>query len=150
MAAAGDDSVESYVDNAVESYKALGFTIKDYQQVDKGFEFCSRWYEKGFSFPLNLNKTFMNLLHADCQTDEQFHMALLQFTDYAESHPNFPAYMDLLEQTQFLRLMGRRRPKESTQNAETTTTKENSNSTVFQQTEACQDDNCDCHESKVV
>jgi len=117
IAAAGDDSVESFVPGAVDEYKALGFNIKDYQQVDKGFEFCSRWYEREFSFPLNINKTFMNLLHADCNTDEQFHMALLQFTDYAETHPQFPAYMDLLDQIQFIKLLGRRRPKENIQNA---------------------------------
>lgn len=149
VAAAGDDSVESFVAGARSKYDALGFNIKDYQQVETGFEFCSRWYEKTHSFPLNLAKTYMNLLHANPETDEQFHMALLQFTDYASTHPEYPAYMQLLEEIHFMELMGRRRPKENIQNAETAT-KENSNSTDFEQAETCQDDNCHCSESKVV
>lgn len=117
VAAAGDDSVETFNGKAVENYTSLGFTIKDYQRVVDGFEFCSRWYEEDFSFPLNIEKTMMNLLHSNCATDELFHMALLQFTDFASTHPEYPAYMQLLEETHFMEWMGRWRPKEQLQNA---------------------------------
>jgi len=112
VAAAGDDSVETYNGKAVDRYTELGFNIKDYQRMEKGFEFCSRWYEETHSYPLNLGKTLMNLLHSNCATEELFHMALLQFTDYAYAHPEYPAYMKLLEETHFLEWLGRWRPKD--------------------------------------
>lgn len=117
VVAAGDDSVESYCDHAVEKYTKLGFNIKDYQRMGKGFEFCSRWYERSHSYPLNLGKTLMNLLHSNCMTEELFHMALLQFTDYASTHPEYPAYMQLLEETHFIEWLGRWRPKDHQEDA---------------------------------
>lgn len=112
VCAAGDDSVESYVDNAVEKYARMGFRIKDYQRVEKGFEFCSRWYQENFSFPLNGDKMLMNLLHSNITSDEQFEMSMLQFTDMMESHPDFPAYTQLLESIGFVTALGRRGPKD--------------------------------------
>lgn len=109
--AAGDDSVESWVDGAQAKYALKGFTIKDYQRVETGFEFCSRWYQEGSSFPLNADKMLMNLLHSRIETEEQFYMALLQFTDMMEYHPEFPAYADLLETIGFVSSQGRREPK---------------------------------------
>lgn len=108
--AAGDDSVESFVEDAVAKYKEKGFTIKDYQRVEDGFEFCSRWYQQGFSFPLNGDKMLMNLLHCRIEDESQFAMALLQFTDMMQDHPDFPAYTELLESIGFVASMGRREP----------------------------------------
>lgn len=112
ICAAGDDSVESYVSDAISKYAALGFKIKDYQRVEDGFEFCSRWYQKDASFPLNGNKALMNLLHSRIETSEQFDMSLLQFTDLMEEHPDFPTYTNLLEAIGFMGLEGRWEPKQ--------------------------------------
>lgn len=121
ICAAGDDSVESYVQDAVERYASLGFSIKDYQRVETGFEFCSRWYERNRSYPLNGDKALMNLLHSKIDTDAHFDMALLQFTDLMEQHPDFASYTQLLEDIGFLAVEGRWGPKLFLENGERST-----------------------------
>lgn len=62
--AMGDDSVEEYVENAVEKYKALGMDCKMYNRVGNIAEFCSREYPKEgnlfkmVSWPKTVSKFF--------------------------------------------------------------------------------------------
>jgi len=116
--AAGDDSVEGYVENAVEKYKAMGFRIKNYDRVGNTFEFCSRLYANGYSYPVNGDKALMNLLHSQIKDVEQFEMQMLQFTDGMEHHPEFPAYIQLLSDIGFLSCMGLRGPQDASKETE--------------------------------
>jgi len=95
--AAGDDTVESYVENVEHKYRALGWGLKDYQRVENGFEFCSRWYSANGSYPLNVEKALMNLLHADIRNWISLEMHLLQFIDQTFHHPDFGLVMRHLE-----------------------------------------------------
>lgn len=95
--AAGDDTVESFVAGAEARYEQLGWKLKDYQRVGKGFEFCSRWYENGVSFPLNAGKMLMNFLHTKFKTAFEYEMQLMQLTDQLEYHPDFPKIADFIE-----------------------------------------------------
>lgn len=94
--AAGDDTVEGYVENAKEKYLDLGWVLKDYVRVREGFEFCSRWYSFGYSYPLNIDKMLMNLLHTRPKGYLELDMMLLQFTDQLEDHPEFPDIIEFI------------------------------------------------------
>lgn len=95
--AAGDDTVESYVPDAKARYEQLGWKLKDYQQVKDGFEFCSRWYQDGVSYPLNAGKMLMNFLHSKFKSEFEYDMQLMQLTDQLEYHPDFPQIFDFIE-----------------------------------------------------
>jgi hypothetical protein len=95
--AAGDDTVESFIENAKSKYAALGWGLKDYLKVGEGFEFCSRWYTEKGSYPLNIEKTLMNLLHAKISSWIDLEMHLLQFVDQTFHHPDFGLVMKHLE-----------------------------------------------------
>jgi hypothetical protein len=87
--AAGDDTVETYVDQAPSIYKLYGWNLKDYRKITSGFEFCSRWYQDGKSFPLNLDKALMNLLHSKPKDVYEYALHLSAFTDEMKFHPEF-------------------------------------------------------------
>jgi len=97
----GDDTVESYVDDAVAKYLKLGWRLKDYQKVKDGFEFCSRWYQAGASYPLNCDKVLMNLLYTSPKNEFEKEMYMLQFIDQLEFHPEFPQLMELLSEVNY-------------------------------------------------
>lgn len=94
--AAGDDTVESFVENAADKYAEYGWELKDYQKVVDGFEFCSRWYDDKGSFPLNANKMIMNLLHTKPSDWLEYEMLMLQFVDQMGDHPEFPEILELI------------------------------------------------------
>jgi hypothetical protein len=94
--AAGDDCVESYVDNAHIKYAELGLVCKQYDIVDDSFEFCSRFYGPQGSFPLNSEKMVMNLLHTKPKTSLEFGMYMLGFEDQLRSHPDFIKIRELV------------------------------------------------------
>lgn len=95
--AAGDDTVETYVDDAKAKYLKYGWRLKDYQKAEDGFEFCSRWYQSNGSFPLNVEKALMNLLHTNPKTWVEYDMYRLQFIDQLEDHPDFAELMMLID-----------------------------------------------------
>lgn len=97
VGAAGDDTYEEFVDDAVEKYARYGFKIKDYQRVSNFFEFCSRIYTSDGSFPVNVDKMLMNFLHCSPKTNLERRMLLLQFTDNLKYHPEFPDVMKIVE-----------------------------------------------------
>lgn len=103
---AGDDSVESFVEDAAAKYNSMGFKLKAYVPMNEGFDFCSRWYQDQQSWPLNANKMLMNLLHSDPKTDPEALSYLLQFTDNMSDHPEFEAYSKIIEQTYATDLFG--------------------------------------------
>ncbi len=96
--AAGDDTVEAFVEDAKAKYLRYGWVLKDYQLVVNGFEFCSRWYQNTGSFPLNVDKMLMNLFHTKPQTWEEYDMQMLQFVDQLESHPEFQELMKFVNE----------------------------------------------------
>lgn len=102
--AMGDDAVESFVENAVQKYAELGWNIKDYQRVEDGFEFCSRWYGPHGSFPLNADKMLMNLVHHKVTNFHTFMMLYTSFEDQLKNHPDFPEIIDLLKRVGFYQL----------------------------------------------
>lgn len=87
--AAGDDCIESYVDNAHLLYAELGLVCKQYDIIDDSFEFCSRLYGARGSYPLNAYKMIMNLLHTKPKNSLEFGMYMLGFEDQMRSHPDF-------------------------------------------------------------
>lgn len=97
VVAAGDDTVETMVDDAKQKYLDFGWVLKDYQKVEEGFEFCSRWYQRGKSFPLNADKMLMNLCHTNPRDWVEYDMFMLQFVDQLEDHPEFPELMEILK-----------------------------------------------------
>jgi hypothetical protein len=102
IAAAGDDTVESYVEDAIAKYLEYGIKIKDYQRVGEGFEFCSRWYEKKGSYPLNVEKMLINILHSEPKDEFETECYLCGFVDQMQHHPKFPCMMRLLEEVGYI------------------------------------------------
>jgi len=101
--AAGDDTVEGFVEDAITKYANLGIRIKEYREVDSnGFNFCSRWYQPTGSYPLGASKAIFNLLHSEFKTEDQYDMAMCQFVEHMQNHPEFPKYMNLLEEIGFV------------------------------------------------
>lgn len=58
----GDDAGESHADGAVDAYEALGFRVKEYEECDGQFEFCSHLYKDGRAEPLTWAKTLYRYL----------------------------------------------------------------------------------------
>lgn len=60
----GDDSVESFVEGAVERYEDLGHDVKFYRRCTEAVEFCSRrWSRESWTAPLvTWPRTFYRLL----------------------------------------------------------------------------------------
>jgi len=104
--AAGDDTVETFVDDAVSKYAKFGFEIKEYQPVVDTFEFCSRLYGKGYSYPVNSEKILMNLLHNVPHSPIEFRMYMTGFLDDLEDHPQFQHFMELVERVGYIELAG--------------------------------------------
>lgn len=104
--AAGDDAVESTVENALEKYAAFGFKIKAYDEVVDSFEFCSRVYTNDRSWPLNAGKMMMNLLHNVPKNDFEFRMFMMGFENDLGEHPDFENIMKVIESVGYLELGG--------------------------------------------
>jgi hypothetical protein len=103
---AGDDAVEQDVFDAINKYREFGYTIKTYDLIDNEFEFCSRIYTKGKSWPVNREKILFNLLHNIPQDDYTFRMYMIGFVDDMRHHPKFQEMMSLIEQVGYLELAG--------------------------------------------
>jgi len=104
--AAGDDAVESTVESAVERYAEYGFEVKTYDNVEDSFEFCSRHYGKDGSWPLNVGKMMMNLLHNIPRNEFEFRMFIVGFENDLGSHPDFPEIMNVVRSVGYLELAG--------------------------------------------
>lgn len=87
--AAGDDSVENTVEDAPSKYMEYGVRCKDYVTVDKIFEFCSRIYGNGYSYPVNKVKMVMNLLSHEPKSFFEYKMLMIGFEDEMSGHPQY-------------------------------------------------------------
>lgn len=103
---AGDDACEEDIVGAVERYKEYGFKIKTYDMIDNQFEFCSRIYTNGRSWPVNREKIIFNLLHNIPKNDYEHRLYLTGFVDDMQFHPNYDDIMQLIEQVGYLELAG--------------------------------------------
>jgi len=72
--AMGDDTLETFVENAKEKYAALGHKVKDYRVCDEEFEFCSQTFRDGKAFPAKPGKLVFRILHKEPEAEfsEQF------------------------------------------------------------------------------
>lgn len=97
--AMGDDTTEDYYPDGMALYNAYGYRVKEYVRSEDGtFEFCSRIYGPGYSYPANPAKTIMNMLH---QKVNDFYEALpfnAGFEDIMSEHPKFAHYKDIMAQ----------------------------------------------------
>jgi len=104
--AAGDDSVEEYVEGAKEIYAALGLKCKDYNKIDDTFDFCSRIYKEDISYPVNHIKMMMNLVHHTPKSALELRCLMIGIQDMLKNHPDFDTVMDELDRVGFLELEG--------------------------------------------
>lgn len=95
--AAGDDSVENTVPNAISKYLSYGIRCKEYEPVHDTFEFCSRIYGNGFSYPVNKAKMVMNLLHNNPSNFIEYKLLMIGFEDEMRDHPDYDKVLRQLE-----------------------------------------------------
>jgi len=93
----GDDCVENFVDSAFERYERLGIELKVYDPVTEFFEFCSREYHDGTSWPLNPGKSVMVLLSHDYESIYERFSLQMQFEDQYASSPCWDKLVRLLQ-----------------------------------------------------
>jgi hypothetical protein len=60
--AMGDDSVETWIDNAIERYAQYGIVVKMFRRCGETFEFCSSRFVGDRAIPLNWAKGLFRLL----------------------------------------------------------------------------------------
>lgn len=104
--AAGDDTVENCVDQAVEKYARYGIVLKEYVPIDDSFEFCSHVYQKGRTYAVNAEKMVMNLLHQEPKTALEYRLAMLGFSDEMSSHPEYERILEQIESVGFYEVEG--------------------------------------------
>lgn len=104
--AAGDDSVEHWVEDAPNKYLQYGTRCKDYVRVEDSFEFCSRWYFPGGSFPINKAKMVMNLANQKFKSFLEYKMLMIGFEDEMRDHPEYVKVLQELEQVGFMAVEG--------------------------------------------
>jgi len=104
--AAGDDSVENTVADAPRKYLEFGIRCKDYLPVDRTFEFCSRIYGDGFSYPVNKAKMVMNLLHHEPKTFMEYKLLMIGFEDEMRDHPEYQQTLSELEKVGWYEVEG--------------------------------------------
>lgn len=104
--AMGDDTVEHYVEDAPDKYLEYGIRCKDYVQVRDSFEFCSRWYFPGGSYPVNKAKMVMNLANQTPKNFMEYKMSMLSFEDEMRDHPEYQEILQELDQVGFMEVEG--------------------------------------------
>lgn len=104
--AAGDDSVENTVEDAPAKYLEYGIRCKDYQPVENYFEFCSRNYYDGGSYPVNKAKMVMNLVHNKPENFIQYKALMIGFEDEMKHHPEYNEVLKELEQVGWYEVEG--------------------------------------------
>jgi hypothetical protein len=89
----GDDSIEKFVKDAVEKYKELGHTVKQYSRcAPDHFEFCSTLFYKDKSFFSDGTKSLYHALNQEEMTPE----LLDQFWQLMRHHPKRDQWMKML------------------------------------------------------
>lgn len=103
---AGDDCIEDYVPNAPEKYSKFGLNCKVYDKIIDQFEFCSRIFTSKGSYPVNIEKMTMNLLHSQPKNIHELRMFLIGFVDEIRNHPDFVTVMDLISRVGYYEVEG--------------------------------------------
>jgi hypothetical protein len=81
--AMGDDSLETFLENAREKYRTIGIDMKMFRRCENDeFEFCSHKFSDGKAIPLNWAKALFRLLSS------QYDMTLL--AQFCEDYRNSP------------------------------------------------------------
>lgn len=104
--AAGDDSVESYVEGAIQKYKRYGITLKEYLPVEDNFEFCSHYYGPEGCYALNKEKMVMNLLHQEPTNFFEYKMTMIGFAAELETRPDYESILNLVESVGYFEVEG--------------------------------------------
>lgn len=101
----GDDTVETYVPDAVCSYALLGKTVGLYGMVSSdNFEFCSTQFDGNSGFPLNVNKQLINFFMNLPKTHEEFTGRYSQFIYEMRNHPELDVFIDLIHSSGWWKL----------------------------------------------
>lgn len=104
--AAGDDCIESRVDNAAEKYLKYGIRLKGYDLVRDTFEFCSRIYSANGSYAVNKEKMIMNLLHQSPKSFLEYNMTMVGFIDELQSRDDFISILELIRLAGYFEVEG--------------------------------------------
>jgi hypothetical protein len=104
--AAGDDSVEQTVPDAITKYLKYGVRCKDYQPVIDTFEFCSHIYSKHGAYSINRNKMIMNLLHHKYDTFMEYKLSMIGFEDELRSRPDYEEILELVKSVGYYEVEG--------------------------------------------
>jgi len=99
---AGDDCIEQYSPEALSIYKRYGMRCTGYEDCPTEFEFCSRLYTNGFSYPLNAEKMLMNILHTEPKNELEFRCYLIGFMDELEDHPEYSQLLEILDEVGYI------------------------------------------------
>lgn len=92
--AAGDDTVESFVPDAINKYLEYGLRCKGYDKIIDSFEFCSRLYHPSGSYAINSVKMIMNLLDQSPKDWLEYKQLIIGFQDELGSRPDFHQIME--------------------------------------------------------
>jgi hypothetical protein len=104
--AAGDDSVENTVENAIEKYAKYGIRVKEYLPVSGSFEFCSHYYGPNCCYALNKEKMVMNLLHQEPKDFLEYRMSMVGFEAELETRPDYESILELIESVGYYEVEG--------------------------------------------
>lgn len=100
--AMGDDSLESWVEDAPAKYEKLGFIVRMHKRCNGSFEFCSQHYEAGTAYPVSWPKTFFRLLNQRTPGLEERAALLVQFITEMRHHPRLQEFTDWLSEIGWL------------------------------------------------
>lgn len=96
--AMGDDSLEEYVENAIEKYARLGIRMKYYTRCGATFDFCSHEFANGVAYPSNPGKMMYNLLNQNGDFKEKFNHFQQWYFEMRHS-PDVDSWVELLERS---------------------------------------------------
>jgi hypothetical protein len=96
--AMGDDSVEKYVEGAVDCYRSIGHNVKMYNEVTlDDFEFCSQRFVGEFAHPVNVSKQLYALLCYTYKDNYERVERLAQFQHEMRHHPKLSDFLGVIE-----------------------------------------------------
>lgn len=94
--AMGDDSLETYVPDAAEKYRKLGFQVKMYTVCEDSFEFCSHRYKDGKAHPESWPRTLFRLLNQGTKDSQEKFELYSQFLMEMRHHPRLAEMVETI------------------------------------------------------
>jgi hypothetical protein len=98
--AMGDDCIETFSEDAIAKYGALGFDVKMYEPIgtlESGFEFCSHIYSTNGVYSVNAVRGVMTLLNHSGASLLEKRLLTLQFEDDYKYSPEWVEIAEGLE-----------------------------------------------------